>query len=110
MRLDFLAQADLAERWAIIDAESGEPIEDVAWADSELGVWATIKKRPRTMSDPPGADLRIRSENGNFALTIHRGTIELVDRMVSPFKAEFLALLDDPEVVAKIRAIIADRN
>lgn len=106
MRVDFLTDPALAERWAVIDAETGEPVEDVAWADPEAGIWATIKKRPRTMSDPPGVDLLIRSENGNFALTIHRGAIELVDRMVSPLKGELLALLDDPDVVAKIKSLV----
>ena len=106
MRVDFLADPALAERWSVIDAESGEPIEDLAWADSELGIWATIKKRPRTLSDPPGTDLRICSENGNFSLTIHRGAIELVDRTVSPLKGELLSLLDDPDVISRLRAIL----
>jgi hypothetical protein len=106
MRLDFLTDPTLAERWAVINTETGEPIEDLAWADADSGIYATIKRRPRTMSDPPGTDLRIRSENGNFALNIHRGSIELLDRTESPFKAEMLALLDDPDVIAKLRTIL----
>jgi hypothetical protein len=105
MRVDFLADPALAAQWAVVDADSGEEVADVAWADPEAGVYATIKKRPRTMGDPPGIDLRIRSENGNFALAIHRDAIELVERNVSPLKAEFLALLDDPDVIAKIKVL-----
>jgi hypothetical protein len=109
MRLDFLVDPTLVARWAVVDADSGEEIQDVAWADPESGIYATIKKRPRTMGDPSGIDLRIRSDNGNFALAIHRGQIELVDRYANPLKAEFLALLDDPDVIAKIK-MLAQRS
>jgi hypothetical protein len=105
LRLDFQAVPSLAERYAVLDAETGEPIEDIAWADDETGTYATIKKRPRTITDPQVADLRIKSADGRFALQIHRGAIEFLDRAVSPFKAELLALLDDPDVIAAIRYI-----
>lgn len=106
MRLDFLADPALAERVTVIHADTGEPIEDLAWADDEAGVYATIKRRPRTMTDTANADLRIKDAVGGWALQIHTGVIEFVDRMVSPFKAELLALLEDPDVVAKIRATL----
>jgi hypothetical protein len=103
MRLDFLADPALAERVIVVDAETGEPIENLAWADDETGVYATIKQRPRTMADPKNADLRVKSPDG-FALQIHTG--EFVDRAVNPFKAELMALLDDPDVVAKLKIVI----
>jgi hypothetical protein len=105
MRLDFLADPALAERVIVVDAETGEPIENLAWADDETGVYATIKQRPRTMADPKNADLRVKSPDG-FALQIHTGEIEFVDRAVNPFKAELMALLDDPDVVAKLKIVI----
>ena len=102
-RIDFMSDEAVAERFEVILAETGEPIQDVAWADPEAGIYATVKSRQRTMSDPPGVDLRIRSETGNFALKVHRAEIELIDRKANPLKAEFLALLDDPEVIAKLK-------
>ena len=107
MRLDFLADPALAQRVVVIDAETGEPIENIAWADDETGVYTTIKQRPRTMADQPNADLRVKSPNG-FALQIHNGAIEFVERTANPFKAELLALLDDPDVAAKIRVLLRD--
>lgn len=106
MRVDFLADPALAERWQVMDAETGEEITNVAWVDQDIGLYATVKARPRTMSDPPNTDLRIRSENGQYALQIHRGELDLVERHVHPLKAEFLALLDDPDVAEKIKTLI----
>jgi hypothetical protein len=107
MRLDFVADPALAERIIVVDAETGEPIEHVAWADDETGVYATIKHRPRTMADPLNADLRIKTPDGH-AHQIHIGAIEFVER-TETFKAELLALLDDPDVVAKIRQLLLVR-
>ena len=51
MKFDFLADPALAERFAVVNAETGEPIEDVAWADDEAGAYATIS---RELADATG--------------------------------------------------------
>lgn len=106
MRLDFLADPTLAERYLIVDADAGEPIEHIAWADPETGTYAVVKQRPKTFRDRPNADLTV-TRDGAPVLVERVGAIEVIDKTISPFKAELLALLDDPDVAAKVREIVA---
>jgi hypothetical protein len=103
MRLNFERHPELAQRWVVVDADSGDPIEDVAWADSTAGTYGIYRMRPRTFSDPPSADLRLRDENGKPLITAKTGAVEFVDQSADPLKAHMLALLDDPDVIAKLK-------
>lgn len=103
MRIDFDKDPELAKRWLVLDAETGEPIEHVAWANDSAAQYAVYQIRPKTFNDPPHADLRIRDMAGNFALRVKSGQIELVDQSVDPFKATLLEFLDDPDIVGKLK-------
>jgi hypothetical protein len=106
MRFDFLADPTLAERYVIADAETGEPVEHIAWVDTDAGTYATVKQRPRTFRDRPGTSLDVTRDGAPVLITETR-PVDVIDKTVSPFKAELLALLDDPDVAAKVREILA---
>ena len=91
-----------SERYEVIDLETGEPIKNIAWADDQAGKYETFRMRPRTLSDPSDADLRLYHSDGKPKIDEHEGEIEIVDLSVHPLKGPLLALLDDPDVVAKV--------
>lgn len=106
MRVDFIANPEFAERYLVTNAEDGEEIKDIAWADDEARRYARFRCRPRMLTDPKGADLRLRHPDGTFRLAEHNAEIQIEDLAVNPLKEALLALLDDPEVIAKLRALL----
>ncbi len=110
MQVHFIADPEAAGRYQVIDLESGEEIEDVAWADDDIGEYHVILLRGRTLADAADVDLRIRDKNGGFKVKACQGEIEIIDRAVDPFKESLLALLDDPDVVEKLRQVLRPKS
>jgi hypothetical protein len=98
------------ERYEVIDLETGEAIDHIAWADEESDRYEVFRTRPRTLSDPPDADLRLYDSEGRPKVDAHEGNIEIVDLAENPLKGPLLALLDDPEVVAKLRRVLEPKS
>ena len=110
MRVDFMMDAEAAGRYQVVDLESGEEIENVAWADDDTGEYKVILLRGRTLADASDVDLRVKAKNGGFKVKACQGEIEIVDRAENPFKEPLLALLDDPDVVEKLRRVLGSKS
>ncbi len=104
MRVDFIAEPEAAKRYQVIDLDSGEEIENVAWADDEAEAYGVFRMRGRTMSDGSDADLRLLDAAGHFKVDEEEGEIEIIDLAHNPLKGPLLALLEDPEVIAALKA------
>ena len=109
MQIDFLKNPEAAGRYQVIDLESGEDIEGVAWADDDTGNHTVFLTRSRTLDDAADVDLRIVDKSGAFKVKACQGEIEIVD-LAAPLKAPLLALLDDPEVVEKLRQVLGKKS
>ena len=110
MRVDFTTDSEVSGRYEVIDVETGEEIENIAWADDEAGAYGVFRTRARTLSDAEDADLRLYHSDGKPKIDEHEGEIEIVDLSINPLKAPLLALLDDPEVAAKLRSILEPKS
>ena len=108
MRVDFIANPDQADLYEVVDQESGEEIENIAWADDEAGSYGVFRVRGRTLADAKDADLRLLDKSGGFRVNEHKGDIQIVDLSENPLKAPLLALLDDPEVKAAVVRLTVD--
>ncbi len=95
-------------KFEVIDVETGEEIEHIAWADDAAGKYAVFATRGRTLADAKDADLRLYDSDGNPKVRDREGEIEIVDLSVNPFKAPLLALLDDPDVKAAVIRLVVD--
>ena len=102
MRIDNSDAEKFPGKFEVIDVETGDEIEHIAWADDEAGTYAVFATRGRTLADAENADLRLYDSQGNPKVIEHKGEIEIIDLSVNPFKAPLLALLDDPEVKDKV--------
>ena len=99
-----------SERYEVIDLETGEAIEHIAWADDEAGTYGVFRTRPRTLDDAKDADLRLYDSDFKPKIDEHKGEIEIVDLAENPLKGPLLALLDDPEVVEKLRRMLGPKS
>jgi hypothetical protein len=106
MRVNFLEEPNAAEKFAVINPESDEEYERVAWADEEQSLVAVHVMRGRTMADRDGADLRLRRKDGTFELDVCHVPVRIVRRDESPWKATLLELLYDEDVQEQIRRIV----
>ena len=95
-------------RYDVIDVETGEEIENIAWADDDKGECYVFRTRGRTLADAPGADLRLGDGSGSFKVKIHEGGIKIVDLSENSFKVDLLTLLRDPDVAAAVVHLIVD--
>ena len=91
-----------AGKYEVVDLKTGEKIENIAWADDETGTYGVFRTRGRTLNDAKDADLRLYDSDGKPKVDDCKGDIEIIDTAENPLKAPLLALLDDPDVVAKI--------
>ena len=105
MIVNCIAHPEHADRYQVIDNETGEDIRNIAWANSDTGQYAVFRLRARTMADKGNVDLR-RKAHGSFLIDEFEGDISIIDTMENPLKAPLLALLHDPEVVAALREVI----
>lgn len=108
MRLDFQHNPALAKRYAVVDRETNEQVENVAWADAEVGEYGVYVTRTKTLQDRNDVDLRLRDTGGKLKVKNCQGDIEIVDLQESPWREDALLLLDDPEVRAKLRRLIIE--
>jgi len=108
MRIDNSDMEEFPGKLEVIDLETGEEIENIAWADDGTGECYVFRTRARTLADAPDADLRLGDGPGSFKVKIHKGGIKIVDLSVDPFKAPLLALLDDPEIRKAVVGIILE--
>lgn len=110
MQVNFITDPAAANRFEVVDQETGETIENIAWADDEAGEYHVFRIRARNLSDAKDADLRLRDRAGVFKVDEHEGEIQIVNLAENPMKAPLLALLDDPEVKAAVVRVIVDAN
>lgn len=110
MRIDCIVNPEHATRYQVFDNETGEDIRNIAWADDKTGRYAVFLTRKRTMSDTKDVDLRRRRQDGSFVLEENEGHITIVDTAENPLKGPFLALLNDPEVVAAIGKALGQKE
>ena len=110
MQVNFITDLDAAGRYQVVDLDSGEEIENVAWADEDAGVYHVFCMRGRVLADASDADLRLRDKDGDFRVKAYDGDIQIVDLAENPIKGPLLALLDDPEVVAKLRSVLKPKS
>ena len=108
MILDFIANPALINRYEVQDAETGEEIENPAYADTETGELRVFKLRPMNLGDKPGCDLRIKAPDGSYALAEWGGEFEIIDLEEDVMKTEFLRFLDSPEGRAIIETIVRE--
>ena len=108
MQVNFITDPEAAGCYEVIDVETGEEIENIAWADDEAGGYGVFRTRGRTLSDAEDADLRLYHLDGKPKIDEHEGEIEIVDLSINPLKAQLLALLDDPEVKAAVVGLVVD--
>ena len=97
-----------AGKFEVIDVETGEEIEDIAWADDDAGTYGVFAMRGRTLADAKDADLRLYDSDGNPKVTEREGEIEIVDLSVNPFKESLMAMLHDADVRTAVVGIILD--
>lgn len=110
MYVNFISKPDAVPQFQIVDVDTGEIIPNVACADDETGEYQVFRVRPRTMADGPDIDLRLRSQCGGFRVDGKQGNIAIIDLGQNPMKGPLLALLDDPDVVAKLRRVLKPRS
>ena len=108
MRIQNSDAEKFAGRYEVVDVETGEEIENIAWADDETGTYGVFRMRGRTLADAKDADLRLRDRSGDFKITEEAGEIKIVDLSENPFKVDLLTLLRDPEVAAAVVNLIVD--
>ena len=95
-------------KFEVIDVETGEEIENIAWADDEAGTFGVFAMRGRTLADAKDADLRLYHSDGKPRINECKGEIEIVDLNVDPFKAQMMALLRDPDIRKAVVGVIRD--
>ncbi len=108
MRISNSDTEKFAGCYEVVDIETGEEIENIAWADDETGTYGVFRLRGRTLADAKDADLRLREKSGGFKITEYEGEIKIVDLSENPLKAPLLALLRDPEVAATVVNLVVD--
>ena len=95
-------------KFEVIDVETGDEIEHIAWADDEAGTFGVFAMRGRTLSDYKDADLRLYHSDGTPRIIEGKGEIKIVDLSVDPFKESLMNLLRDSDVHKAVVAIIID--
>ena len=108
MRIDNSDMEEFPGKFGVIDLETGEEIEHVAWADDDTGECYVFRTRGRTLADASDVDLRLRDGPGSFKVKFHEGAIKIVDLSVDPFKESLMNLLRDSDVHKAVVAIIVD--
>ncbi len=110
MYVNFISKPETAKQFQIVDVDTGEVIENVASADDETGEYSVYRMRQQTLQDGPFVDLRLRSQSGGFRVDGEKGNIAIIDLGQNPMKAPLLALLDDPDVIDKLRRVLEPRS